>query len=96
MTDINSLEQQVREVLATETDAIRLSDALFRPDGLFARMASSKEDRRQVAKSTLFKDAQERLAELRRREAREFSVVVEKSQHDPQSGPPRLHRVERV
>jgi hypothetical protein len=97
MADIQSLEQQVRDILATETDAIRLSDALFRPDGLFAQMARTKEERRTLAQSPLFQEAQERLAELRRREGREFSLAVESSQHAATTGDlPRLHRLERV
>jgi len=96
MADTESLEQQIRDVLRTEPDALRLSDALFRPDGLFARMASTKEERRSVTQSPLFQEAQKRLAELRRREADEFSKAVDQSQHAPDITSPRLHRSEQV
>jgi hypothetical protein len=96
MADIQSLERQVRDILATETDAIRLSDALFRPGGLFAPMASTKEERRTLAASPLFKEAQRRLAGLRRAEGEEFSLAVESSQHAATGASPWLHRVERV
>jgi hypothetical protein len=96
MTDIASLERQVCDILATEDDALRLSDALFRPDGLFSQMATTKDERRALAQSPLFKEAQRRLAALRRTEGREFSLAVEGSQHASTGDPPRLHRVERI
>jgi hypothetical protein len=78
MVDRESIEQQIRQVLATETRAIPLSNKLFRQDGgLFGQLATTEEERRMVAQSSLFKEAQRRLTELRRREAEEFSRAVD-------------------
>jgi hypothetical protein len=66
------LEDQVREVLRAEDDAISLSDKLFSPSGLFSQMANTEGQRRVVARSGLFKQAQTRLSELQRREAEAF------------------------
>src|SRR5262245_2874690 len=77
MSDQERVEQQIRDVLATETHAIPLSDKLFRPDGLFNRLATNEEERRRVAQSPLFKQAQRRLMELQHKEAAEFARAVE-------------------
>jgi hypothetical protein len=76
MSERERVEQAIREALATATSAIELSDKLFRPDGLFAQLASTEEERRALAGSPLFADAQRRLSELQRREGAEFSRAV--------------------
>ena len=70
-------EDQIREVLDAEDDAISLSDKLFSPNGLFNQMAKTEGERRVVARSALFKQAQKRLSELQRKEADEFATKVQ-------------------
>jgi hypothetical protein len=76
MSDREQVEQRIAEVLATETNAISLSDKLFRPDGLFNQLAATEQERRTVAQSPLFQQAQRRLTELQRSEAVRFAAAV--------------------
>ncbi|MBW3597878.1 MAG: hypothetical protein KY475_11460 [Planctomycetes bacterium] len=71
--DKAAVEQQIRYILATGTDAMTLSDQLFSPNGLFNQIATNEAERRQVARSPLFKEAQRRLSDLQRQEADEFA-----------------------
>jgi hypothetical protein len=80
MSDRERVEQQIGEILATETNAIALSDKLFRPDGLFNKLAKTEEERRLVAQSPLFVQAQRRLTELQRSEAAKFASAVAQAQ----------------
>ena len=80
MTERERVEQQIRETLATETQAIPLSNKLFSFGGLFNQLAKTEEERRTLAQSPLFKQAQRRLTELQQEEASEFSQAVEQSQ----------------
>lgn len=73
------VEQQIRDVLATESRAIDLSNALFRPGGLFSKLGDTEADRRLVAQSELFKEAQKRLSELQHNEAARFSELVQQA-----------------
>lgn len=93
-TDRQVIETEIRQLLESETDAIRLSDALFTPDGLFSQLASNSDERRDVAKSPLFKEAQASLAELRTRESAAFTKSVSGFSHPDNAE--RLHRLERV
>jgi hypothetical protein len=87
MTERERAEQQIREVLATETSAIPLSDKLFHPDGLFNQLARTEEERRIVAQSSLFQQAQRRLTELQQSEAAKFTRAVTQAQADmPERG----------
>jgi hypothetical protein len=80
MIDHEHVEDQIRHVLATVTGAIPLSNQLFRPDGLFSRLADTEAERRVVARSPLFREAQRRLSELQRQEAAEFGRVVRQAE----------------
>ena len=80
MADRGRVEQQIGEILATEMDAIALSDKLFHPAGLFSRLGNTEEERRIVARSPLFQQAQRRLTELQRSEAVKFARVVTQAQ----------------
>ncbi len=80
MSDREQVERQIVEVLATETNAISLSDKLFRPDGLFNQLATTEEERRIVARSPLFQHAQRRLTELQRSESAKFAAAVADAQ----------------
>ncbi len=75
-SNCETVEQQIRNVLSSESDCISLSNRLFGPEGLFGKLASSKAERRTVARSTLFRQAQQRLSELRRKDAQQFSQLV--------------------
>src|SRR5206468_1642565 len=63
------IEDQIQHILATETDASRLSRRLFDADGLFGQLAHTETERRTLIKTSLFRQAQQRLTELQRREA---------------------------
>src|SRR3712207_1516033 len=80
MPEPEQVEQQIREVLETETRAIPLSNRLFSPDGLFNQLATTEDQRRGIAQSPLFKQAQRRLLELQHKEAAEFARVVQPAQ----------------
>jgi hypothetical protein len=95
MTDREQIEQQIREVLAHERAAVVLSNKLFGPGGLFGRLADTKEGRRTVVQSPLFKEAQCRLTEIQEVEAEEFAQAVMKAQTAVPQGEHRLKR-ERV
>lgn len=80
MIERENIEKQIRELLTTETSGILLSNKLFRPDGLFNQLAHTEDERRIVAQSPLFRQAQTRVSELKRKEAAEFARVVEQTQ----------------
>lgn len=61
---------------ADETTARALSEKLFRPDGLFGRLATTEQGRQALVGSPLFAEAQRRLPELQRREGAEFARAV--------------------
>jgi hypothetical protein len=77
MTEREQVEEQVREVLATETQAITLSDKLFSPNGLFSQLAGTLEERRALVRSPLFTRAQDRFRELQYQEAAAFAQTVQ-------------------
>jgi hypothetical protein len=70
------IEQRIRDELAAETRAIALSHKLFHPTGLFGQLATTEEERRELAQSDLFREAQHRLSELQRQEAAAFARAV--------------------
>ncbi len=74
----DSIEKQIENVLASETDALYLSERLFSPGGLFSQAADTQGERRAQAQSSLFKQAQRRLSKLQRQEAARFSRSIEK------------------
>ena len=76
MSTRQQIEEQIRELLANETRAIPLTNQLFSPDGLFAQLGPTLEERRAVVNSELFRQAQQRVSELQQQEAEEFSRLV--------------------
>jgi hypothetical protein len=76
MTQSEIIEQQIREALAAETHAIALSHKLFHPTGLFAQLATTEDERRVLAQSPLFREAQRRLSELQQQEGAAFAQAV--------------------
>jgi hypothetical protein len=85
MTQREEIERRIREALASETSALALSEKLFRPDGLFAQLAPTEEDRRALAQTGLFQEAQHRLSDLQRQEGAAFGRAVAQVQ-PPLSG----------
>ena len=63
------VERQIRELLATETRAVILSNKLYTPEGLFNQIAHTREERRAVVQTNLWRDAMDRLRELQQTEA---------------------------
>ncbi len=80
MSQREIIEQRIREVLAGEPHASALSQKLFHPTGLFAQLAPTEEERRALAQSALFGEAQRRLSELQRQEAAAFGRAVAQAQ----------------
>ena len=72
------IEEEIREVVATATRASELGDKLFTSGGLFNRIAKTEQERRQIGATSLFREAQARHSELRRKEAAEFARAVTK------------------
>ncbi len=79
MTERERVEQEIREVLESETHAIPLSNRLFSPGGLFSHLASTEEERRALVRTPLFKQAQRRFMALQRAEAELFAKVAEQA-----------------
>src|SRR5438128_1553175 len=80
MTERERIEQEIREVLDNEAQAIPLSNMLFSPDGLFSRLASTEAERRVLVRTPLFKQAQHRFMALQRAEAEAFAKIAEQAQ----------------
>jgi hypothetical protein len=80
------IENQIRELLATETNYWTLSEKLFGPDGLFGQMGATIEERKIIGRSPLFKEAQTRIRDMEyaiagrlQRDMKERPVRVERS-----------------
>ena len=95
MKNQGTIEQRIRDALASEQDAISLSNRLFSPDGLFNQLAASEVERRSIVETSLFKEAQHRLSVLKRKEAHDFARTVDQFESQ-RGGSPSLHRMERV
>jgi hypothetical protein len=93
MPETEQIEQQIRDALTEETRAIPFSNRLFSPVGLFNQLAQTEEQRRAVARSPLFKEAQKRFLELQRIELAEFSGVLRQA-HAATAGENFLIRLE--
>ncbi|MCI0637709.1 MAG: hypothetical protein L0Y72_28220 [Gemmataceae bacterium] len=87
MRDFEQIKHNIRQVLQCETTAIGLCEKLFSPDhGLFSQLAQSEEERRTVASSSLFLEAQSRLRELQLTEATAFAKSVDQAQNSLSAG----------
>jgi hypothetical protein len=71
-------ETQIKELLATATDSISLANKLFGPGGVFSQLARNEQERRALIATPLFKAAQRRLTELRRKDASAFAKAVDR------------------
>lgn len=81
------IENQIRELLVTESNCGVLSDKLFGPNGLFSQLGPTSDDRIRIGRSPLFKDAQKRIrlmerqqAELLRTEIKKMGVTIGRNQ----------------
>ena len=90
VTEREQVEQQIREILATELGAISLSRKLFSPDGLFSKLARTEAERRELVQTELFKEAQRRLTTLQQEEAAAFTRAVQQLQEALPNGGYRL------
>jgi hypothetical protein len=80
------IEHQIEQVLATETDASRLSRRLFDTDGLFGQLAPTEAERRTLTQTALFRQALQRLTELQRREAADYTQELASAGTDGDAG----------
>lgn len=94
MNDSN-VEAKIRDLIGSATDSVTLSNALFTPNGLFSHLAKSKERRRELTQSPLFKEGQQRVATLRKMEAKQFSQSV-KAYESAKPGVRLMFKVEQV
>lgn len=69
MSTRDQVEAEIRRILATETSAVRLSNALFTPGGLFNQLYTTPAEKKAVVDSPLFDEANRRLSELQLQEA---------------------------
>jgi hypothetical protein len=74
------IENQIRQILNTEKQAITLSRKLFGPGGLFQQLGATEQQRREIIQSDLYREAQKRLTELQKQEAAEFARTAENAQ----------------
>lgn len=99
MIKIDSLTAAEREVYEAAVDALQegvdapeFSRQFFGPGGMLARLCKTRDERKALAGSELYRWLQDQLAELRRRESEQFrreieslsgrlTVVVPKSLH---------------
>lgn len=76
MTDREQIEADIRTLLATETRATVLSNKLFSPPyGLFCRLGPTEEERREIGRGELFRQAQRRVRELQYRDADRLAAL---------------------
>jgi hypothetical protein len=65
MTERETLENEIRHLVATATDGTTLSNLLFSPpNGLFSQLGVTRELREDIVKSELFRVAQDRIHDL--------------------------------
>ena len=87
MTDREEIERRIRELLTADLDSITLSNRLFQQGtGLFALLGQTEEQRREIVRSELWKQARERLNELERRDLDRFREVVKAVEQCQPSG----------
>jgi hypothetical protein len=69
MTSRYEIEAEIRRMLTTDTSAVRLSNALFTPGGLFSKLHTTPAEKKAMIGSLLFEAANRRLSELQLQEA---------------------------
>jgi hypothetical protein len=69
MTDRAKLEQEIRDLLTADLTSVEFSNRVFgQYVGLFPRLGPTEAERREIVKSELWKQAQNRVHELERQE----------------------------
>ena len=69
MTEREQIEAQIRDLLREELPSVVMSNRLFSPPhGLFCRIGTTEEIRREIGRGQLFRAAQDRIQELEREE----------------------------
>ena len=70
MSDRQTVEAEIRQLLATENRTTVLSNKLFQQGtGLFARLWATEDEKRDVMQSALFREAMDRVRDLQYRDA---------------------------
>lgn len=84
MIKLDLLNEAEKQTYQAAVDALQkgitapeFSQRFFGPEGMLAKLCSSKEDRKALAGSDLYRWLQDQLAELRHREAEAFRREVE-------------------
>ena len=90
MADRAEIENEIRELLQSESHTVTLSNRLFAPSGLFSQLASNADERRAITRSLIWRDAQERLRELENRDAAALDEAMRHVQSHMPNGSFRL------
>ena len=69
-------ERTIRSLFLAELSAAAFSNKLFTPDGLFNQIAHNEQERREVVKTELWRDAMVRLRELQYQDAATLADVT--------------------
>ena len=73
----DQIEAEIRSLLETEMNAVRLSNKLFQQGtGLFAQLATTEDERRALVRSELFRTAQARVRALQYRDADALNALL--------------------
>ncbi len=72
----HEIEHEIQTVIATESNAMRFSERIFAHDGLFAKLASTPDERKLLIASPLYRQAQNRFHELQSAELATFRAKV--------------------
>jgi len=76
-------EEQVRKALAQKQTTMELSEALFGPNGVFAQVAGTLEEREQLLRHPLYQQAHSRLSDLRAVEVGRFESELARLEAHP-------------
>jgi hypothetical protein len=79
-----SWETRVQEVLAEKQTTVELSETLFGPNGLFAQVGQTREQREKLLQHPLYQKAQARLSEVRQAEVARFEADLEAFESPPE------------
>jgi hypothetical protein len=79
MADKAKIEEEIRQVLASDLDAVSMSNRLFSQGGLFSLLGSTEEERRAIIQTTLFQEAHHYISELQRLEREAFTKAVKEA-----------------
>lgn len=79
MTDKEKIEEAIRLVLASDLDAVSMSNKLFSQNGLFNLLGPTEEERRVIIQTRLFQEAQQYISELQRLEREAFAKAVKEA-----------------